>query len=277
MSRWCHSLAHLWIAIAAALCLGSARAEVLSIGGTGGPLATLRLLGQATSERDPGLHVEIVFSLGTEGSLRALADGALDIAVMARALKAEDRALGLDQIELGRTAVVFITSHRTIRSIQTSDIERIFAGTTTHWADGTPVRLILRRGSESDLQVLRRRTPSIAPLLDDLHRRREIPIAATAQENFDLAETTPGSLAIGTLAQLITERRGIHVLSVDGSAPSLDSLRTGTYPYTKPIHLAFRRPPSARVKAFLGLVASERGRAILMAAGWLSSSQPDRH
>ncbi len=272
MSRWSFRCALLWMGLAAAPCIGAARAETVSIGGTGGPLETLRLLGQAATASHPALHVKIMFGLGTEGAIKAMVNGPLDVAITTRELKGDERALGLGQVELGRTAIVFVTSHRSVRDIEIAHIANMLAGKTTRWADGTPVRIILRRSEESDLRILRRAAPALAPLLDDIYHRRELPIAANAQDNFDLAERTPGSFAIGTLAQLVTESRKLHALQLGGVAASIETLRTGAYPYSKRIYLAFKHPVSGPVETFLRVVGGERGRAILTSAGWLPAA-----
>lgn len=55
----------------------------------------MRLLGDAFSRTDPAIKIEIVTGLGTLGGIRALAAGAVDLAVAARSATAEERGVGL--------------------------------------------------------------------------------------------------------------------------------------------------------------------------------------
>ena len=66
---------------------GTARAaEKLRIGGTGVGLAAAQALGEALQRADPAVTVEVLRSLGTPGGMRALAQGAVEVAIAARPL-----------------------------------------------------------------------------------------------------------------------------------------------------------------------------------------------
>src|SRR3990172_6672787 len=58
------------VAVALA-CSSSARAQELTLGGTGGSLATMRILGDAFSKANPGTRLKIVPSLGSTGGIEA--------------------------------------------------------------------------------------------------------------------------------------------------------------------------------------------------------------
>jgi len=104
------------VAVVLALCpfpgtAGAAEA-LLRIGGTGAAVAVMTRLGAAFAAYQPDLAVEVLPSLGSSGGIRALAGGAIDIAVSARALKPEEEAQGLQAVALLRTPFVFVTSLR---------------------------------------------------------------------------------------------------------------------------------------------------------------------
>src|SRR4051812_2150580 len=74
---------------------GFANEGVVSIGGTGMALAAMQQVGESLTAADPSMRVEMLPSLGTPGGLRALAERAIDIAVIGRSLNAEERARGV--------------------------------------------------------------------------------------------------------------------------------------------------------------------------------------
>jgi phosphate transport system substrate-binding protein len=102
---------------------GVAAADTLRVGGTGGALDMMRHVGTAFTA-EGGDKVDIAMSLGSSGSLRALADGVLDVAVSARRLTKEESAPGLVVVPISRTALLFATSHRTPNSLSGADLGR---------------------------------------------------------------------------------------------------------------------------------------------------------
>lgn len=104
-------------AIFALILLGTtgwpARAEPVEMraGGTGSATALLRRLATEFDRQRPD-RMEVIANLGTGGAIRALADGALDLAVAARPLKPEEQAQGLNVAIMLRTPFIFATSHK---------------------------------------------------------------------------------------------------------------------------------------------------------------------
>src|SRR5207247_1792448 len=59
----------------------AAGAEKLTLGGTGSGLGTMQLLAEGFRQADPQFSLVVVPNLGSGGGLKALAAGALDLAV----------------------------------------------------------------------------------------------------------------------------------------------------------------------------------------------------
>ena len=83
-----------WFAIAASFST-HALADAIRIGGTGAAIGTIHLLAEAFKHAHPEHTVKILPSLGTSGGLKALQAGALDIALAARDVNAEEKSAGL--------------------------------------------------------------------------------------------------------------------------------------------------------------------------------------
>ncbi len=70
-----------------------------------------------------------------------------------------------------------------------------------------------------------------------------------------------------SLALIVSEKRKLRALKLDGKEPSLANLANGAYPYYKRLFLVTGRQPSAVAENFAAFVKSPAGRKILAANG----------
>lgn len=236
----------------------AATAETLRVGGTGSAVGMLQQVGTQFTAAT-GVKVDVVASLGSSGSLRALADGLLDIAVPARPLKSDESAAGLRQATVLRTAYVMATSHFETTGLKSADLAKIFASEKPTWADGTPIRIILRPQSDTDTALLGQLFTGMGEALEAARRRAELPTAATDQDNAALADRTTGSLTGTTMTQIKTEHRNLHVVPLDGVEPTLANFESGAYRYAKKLYFIVRRDSTAEAQRFLDFLHSPPG------------------
>ena len=244
---------------AAALMAGqAAAAEALRLGGTGSAAGMLQQVG-AKFTAATGVKVVLTPSLGSTGAIRALTDGLLDIAMPARSLKANESAAGLRQVAVLRTAYVMATSDSNPNTLKSGDLAGIFASEKPAWADGTPIRIILRSRSDTDTALLGELFPGMDKAIEAARRRAEVPTAATDQDNAALAERTPGSLTGTTTTQLKTEKRNLQVVPLDGVEPTLANFESGAYRFTKKLYPIVPRNSSAEAQRFVDFLQSPQG------------------
>jgi phosphate transport system substrate-binding protein len=257
--------------LAACVCLATATpatfatAETLKLGGTGSATELLRRLG-AVFKADSGAEVEVLPSLGSSGAIRAFGDGVLDVAVSGRPLKPEENAKGLTIAFTARTPFVFATSHPHPNGLTLENIADAFQSERAAWSDGSPMRVILRPRSESDTALMGELFPGLAPAMAKARERPDIPVAATDQDNADLAEQTPGSLIGSTLTQLELEERDLRPVAIDGAEPTFENFERGTYRYAKPLHFVVSARPAPLVERFIAFLRSPAGQRSLRAA-----------
>jgi phosphate transport system substrate-binding protein len=245
----------------------SAGEAVLRLGGTGGGLGLQKILVEAYRVSAPQIDAKILPSLGSAGGIRALAEGALDLAFSGRPLTAEETKLGLVQRRLLRSPLVIITSNKNVSSVTNDELAKYFANVLHAWPDGSPVRVILRPKSEVSFQVLGERFANIAAAIELARRRPELPVATTDQQNFSLAETLSGSLALGLLTQVKTEPGRFYPIQLDGVEPTLANLRSGKYACSCDFHVITRSDAAQPVANFAAFIHSSRGRDILQQFG----------
>ncbi len=246
----------------------SVRAELLSTGGTGAALETLRRLGTAFTTIEPGTRIEVIEGLGSSGGIAAVAAGAIDFSVSGRPLGPSDDP-SLKASLIARTPLGLASSHRNPGDIRSVDIADLFGSATSVWADGKPVRPILRPKTDSDSLLLSGYFPNLTTVMEMVRQRAEIPVGATDQDNARLAEGVAGSLAVMTLAQWHTENLRLRFLTIDGVAPTLEDFESGKYPYGKDFHLILSSRATPALDRFVAFVRSPEGIAVLRASGSL--------
>lgn len=259
-----------WVASLAVA--GPACADSLRIGGTGSATEVLRALAPAF-HAETGITLIVVPNLGSTGAFSAVADGKLGLAFGGRDLRDKEKARGLKVDGVLRTPFGFMTSRPGPDRLEKADIVRIHRELDPTWPDGMPVLIALRPADESDNEIVAALFPGMADALVQLRKRRDLRIAATDQENADMAESTKGSLAAATTSQIKAERRNLRFVALGGVAPSLQAYLDGSYPYGKQLYLVVPATPSAEATAFVRFIASPAARPRLEALELVSGAR----
>lgn len=257
---------------AAVLTLGlawPAQAEQIRIGGTGGALATMQLLADAYASKHPAATFTVLPSMGSSGGIKAVLSGDIQVAVSARALKDNEIAQGARQVEFGRTPFVFVTSAlNKVDDLGLRELVDIYAGKTEQWPDGKRIRLVLRPVGDSDSDMVKSLSPEMRDAKLAAEQRKGMPFAVTDQDAADSLEKIPGALGPSTLAQILTEKRRLKALKVDGIEPSAKNVESGRYPWYKTMYLITAPKATPVAQEFVQFVQSEAGRRILSRHGY---------
>jgi len=245
----------------------SAVAETIRISGTGGAKETIRILGEAFRKTNPGIRIEILPGIGSRGSVRAVLAGRLDIGLSARTLSGEERARGVVETGYARTPFVFgVNSALKMTGLTLEDVARIYSG-ERDWENGKRIRLVLSPAEYSDIPVLKGMSPAMGAAVDIALRRKGMIIATSDHDAVDAIETVPGAFGVTTLSLVLSEKRALRILSLDGITPSVRAMADGSYPYSKTFSMVTKSNPSAAVRRFIDFVRSPAGAAILAKNG----------
>jgi len=261
------------IAVALALCATPAGAETIRIGGTGAALGTMRLQADAFHATGTQSRVSVLQALGSGGAIKALFAGGVEIAVLSRPPTTEERERGLTVTEYAVTPLVFATWRgNPIDGVTVADLADLYAGRRTQWRDRTPVRLVLRPSSDSDTQVMSGMSHDLRDGVAAAGKRQGMIVANNDTEAADLIERTEGSIGSTTLALLLSERRNVKVLVLDGVVPSTKALADGRYRLQKHLYLVTATGAGAGTRGFVAFVRSPAGRVILERTGHLPTA-----
>ena len=252
----------------------AAAEEGLKIGGTGGILGVMKELGRAYEKTAPGVGVKVLPSLGSRGGVDAVSRGAIDIGLSVRPMKETLRKLDLSGLEFATSPFVLTTGKgNAVSGLTTEELLKIYWGETLTWPDGQRLRVVLRPASDSDTILIKTLSAQMSQAVDSALSRPGMLSALTDRDSLDAAEETPGALALSTLTQILTERRSVKILALNGVKPSLQTLADRTYPLYKSFFIMTRRDPGEQIQRFLSFIQSPRGRKILEASGVLPKAE----
>ena len=241
--------------------------ETIRISGTGGAVGTMRILGEAFRKANPGIKVEILPGMGSSGGIKAVLAGRLDIGLSGRTLTGAERAEGVVETKYARSPFVFIANRNLeMTGVTMKGVAEIYNG-KRDWENGQRIRLVLRPVEDSDTPVLKRMSPAMSVAVDTAMRREGMIVATTDQEAVDIIEQVRGAFGAATLSLVISEKRAVRILSLDGITPSVQTLSDRSYPYAKTFFMVTRRNPTDSVRRFIDFVGSPRGSAILAENG----------
>lgn len=243
-------------------------AQELKIGGTGAALGTMQLLAQAYAKNQPNARITVLPSMGSGGGIKAVLAGAIQIGVSSRPLSEAESKAGATAVEYGRTPLVFATSASSkVAGITTQNLVDFYAGKVDEWPDGTKLRLVLRPIGDSDSETIKAMSPAMRDAKSAAEQRKGMVFTVTDQETANAIEKVPGALGPSTLALLMSEKRALKALPLDGVVPSAQTIANGTYPLAKALLVVTGPKSQPETQGFVAFVQSPAGREILRQSG----------
>lgn len=262
--------------ILALVSLGAA-AGTLRIGGTGAALGGIERVAEAYAKAHPGSRIVVLRpAVGSDGGIKALQSGVIDLAVSGRPLKEEECARGLSAREYAKTPLVVAVGkgRSPPAGLTLQALADIYAGRTVAWPDGRPLRLILRPPAEAETLLLRALSPEMDRAVTAALARKGMILAITDQDSADTLEKVPGAVGTSSLALILSENRALHALPLDGVEPTVEALADGRYPYGRSLYLVTGPRTAAEARRFAEFLASPAAQAVLRRNGhWVEGGR----
>ena len=235
-------------------------AETLVVSGTGDSQSLLRALAPLFEQSHPGVTVKVPDSIGSGGGIRAISQGTIDLARTARPLKEKEKQ-GLIQHPFAVSPVVFVThpSVLGIENLTTEQILGIFSGNFRNWQllGGPDNRIysITREKGDSSRRVLDRNLAGFSAIK---------PVGKTFYSTPNTVEAITGHrYTIGYLPLSEALHSKVNILALDGVAPSMENLASGSYPLVNTFYIVSKGEPTGIAKKFLDFLYSKEARAII--------------
>ena len=246
--------------------------EVLSAGKLSGSVATdgstsmskvIGALGESFMNENPG----VTFTYNPTGSgsgITAVQEGRCDIGLASRALKDSEKAEGLRETVLAFDGIaVIVHPDNPLEDLTLQQIADLYTGKITNWKDlGGPDAPVVLIGREAGSGT-RDGFESITGTKDACLYRQELTSTGDVITN---VSQNPGAIGYASLSAV---KDSVKALKVDGTAPSEDTVKDGSYPVQRPFMLVTRQdsPLSPAAQAFFTYITSPEVSGIISGAG----------
>lgn len=238
----------------------SAHADTIKIGGSGSMIPLLTSLAKAYMKKNPKETVEVnQKSMGQPGGIAALNAGAIDIAMSAMPITAEQAKLKVEQIEIARVAgVIAVNRSVTASNLSAQQLCDIYAGKIINWKEvggaDAPISTLTRPESDSTKIMFRKAFACMAGLKEasnvlNLPKSADMFSALTSTTN---AIGLVDSIALGDAAGKFKE------IKVNGK-----SHQDSRWPFILRNNLVLGKNRGEAVQAFLKFIQSAEGQAII--------------
>jgi phosphate transport system substrate-binding protein len=245
----------------------------VTVGGSGSMVGGMRFVAEAFGAVQGALPAVMVLpALGSRGGLRALAERKIEVALSNFEPKPEHvNQLPVRWVEYARSPFVLaVRSGSNPGPLTSAQVAALFRP-GTQLRDGLRARPVLRPGDDVDNELIASMSPLIGEALRSAGSQRGMLTAGTDSDAADLIERTPGAFGAVTLAQIVSEKRPLEPLVIDGRQPSLAALRSGAYPYHKRFVAVTLEGAPAGALRLLEFLRSREGQQALTASGQLPS------
>lgn len=222
---------------------------------------------EAMAEKYPNLTIEPQFTGSGTGIQSAIA-GTADIGNSSRALKDEEKAEGLVEniVAIDGIAVV-VDKANTVTNLTQDQLKQIYTGTITNWKEvgGADQQIVVigreassgTRGAFEEILEIEEK----CKYAQELNETGAVMAAVAA---------TPGAIGYVSLDNVDDS---VIAVSLDGVAPSEDTVKDGSYALQRPFVMATKGEVSEQseaVKAVFDFINSEDGQAVIEAVGLVS-------
>jgi phosphate transport system substrate-binding protein len=197
-----------------------AAAETITIVGTGSGTSILKAIGDAYSEANPGISVDVPKSIGSGGGIKAVGNDEYVIGRVARKVKDKEAHYGLSYIPYAKIPIVFFVNKSAgVNTLRASQVLDIYSGKITNWkevgGDDARIKVVRREDGDSSLSVLLKTFPGFK----DITITSRSKTTYTDPETCQLVESTPGTIAFGTYANTMS-LKNVNVVAIDGTFPT---------------------------------------------------------
>jgi phosphate transport system substrate-binding protein len=278
--RWALKVTNLYRGLSAVLLLVfvlvlPVQAESLLVGGTGSASPLISLLIEEFNKQAPNVNVSLVSPpLGSGGGMKSLLAGRIDLAVISRPVKEEEKVVIGRHFELGRTPLALFTNGGQRRSGFTLDeLASIYEGRLQTWDNNIPIRLVLRTRDDSDSLQLKSMSAAMEKAVGAADQRQGMVRGLDDLDTIEILARTRGSLGPSNLGLMRTMGSALMALPINGVTPSVAALKDGRYPWYKVLIVVLPVKASPAAEKFADFMHSSKAGAMMLRYEFLPASQ----
>lgn len=248
--------------------------QVLSISGSTTVLPVAAKAAELYMETHPNLDVQVNGG-GTGAGVQAAGEGTAMIGMASRDLKKEEKAKYPDllahQIAIDGIAII-TNAANPIPSLTVDQIKKIYDGNITNWKDvGGNDAAIVVIGRDSASGTREYFYTDVMKKADFVKTQLEKNSNGAVKQTVEQTPTAIGYVGLGYIDKTI------HAvpLSVNGTlvSPTIETVKAGTYPIQRPLHLLTKGEPTGDAAAFITFLDSPEGQKIITEEGFVLISK----
>ncbi len=239
-------------------------AGVYRIGGGDSSLEIVTALTEAFSAKHAGVKFTIDSTLGSDPAIKLAADGTLDLGMVSRDLRTEEKSL-VDTTVIGvRATALAVHAENPVRTVTIAQVLDLYRGTFSEWSaiggEKVAIRPLVREPGSSARatfeNVVFGGRPSYATTVLEINGGDQMRQAIAAYR---------GAIGIIGVSRDDPEAPGVRILAIDGILPTRAALLDGTYKLNRPLFLVSRRGGGRKpaIASFLDFIKSPEGQRIL--------------
>ena len=258
--------ARILLVLAMSLCLMSTAAWAEGTVSTDGSTSMEKVIG-ALGESFMDLNPGVTFTYNPTGSgsgITAVQEGRCDIGLSSRSLKDEEKANGLTETVLAYDGIAIIVHpDNPVADLSLETIAKIYTGEITNWKDVG--------GEDAEIVVIGREAGSgtrdgfetITDTKDACQLRQEL---TSTGDVITAVSQNPAAIGYASLAAV---KDTVKAVTVDGVAPTEETVKDGTYTVQRPFVLVTKDGVdlSETAQAFFDYATSADAAPIIAAAG----------
>ncbi|NGZ97263.1 MAG: ABC transporter substrate-binding protein [Nitrospira sp. WS110] len=222
--------------------------------------STLAPLIAEIGKRFESLYPKVRVDVQTGGSSRGVADtrqGLADIGMVSRSMKDEEK--DLHAFPVARDGVgIILHKDNPVQTLTDEQVIAIYTGKITNWKDvggrDATITVVNKAEGRSTLEVF-------------LHyfklKNTDVKVQVVIGDNEQGVKTVAGNrnaigyVSIGTAEYDASQGVPIKLLPVGGTPASTETVRNGTFPISRPLHIVTRTAPAGSAKAFIDFAQSK--------------------
>ncbi|WP_048188076.1 phosphate ABC transporter substrate-binding protein [Methanobacterium paludis] len=251
------------VIVGAYMIFASSNQQKISIAGSTSVQPVAEKLAEAYMKEHPNVKITVQGG-GSAVGITSAKQGTAQIGTSSSALKPAE-AEGLNQTQIAKDGIVIVVNNaNNLTSLTSAQVKSIFAGNVTDWSQ--------IGGSSGSISVITREDGSgtrdaFQKLIMGGNGTSIIKSAIVQSSTEAILQSVKGNPdAIGymSLASVTSDVKG---LTIDGVAPSEQTVSDGTYKVQRPFLFLTKGTPTGVVKDFIDWTMSSEGQAIVKQAG----------
>jgi phosphate transport system substrate-binding protein len=236
---------------------------IIKLASSSSTATVLKILAEAYQAKNPSVKIEFISNSQSGGAIGVVENNIADLAGISHKLKPEEDNGRVQSRSLAKDALMVAThsSVTGVTDLTTEQLKAIYAGRMTNWKElGGPDEDIIvldRPEDESAKKLLRQYYLGTEPTTT------QAIILNWEGELIESLQSTPYSIGVFSLAYSLIEQLPVNRLSLNGIAPSEETLTSDRYQMVRSLGLVWQKTPSAATQNFIDFIFSKEGTKVL--------------